>query len=389
MDEKEERHFDVNVIRKDFPVLEKKVYGKPLAYLDNAASAQKPRYVIDTLSRAYLEAYANVHRGLYYLANAATDAYEKARETVRHFLNAPSADTIVFTKNATEAINIVAYSWGLLNIRKDDEILVTLMEHHSNLIPWYFIRNRQQAKLLFVPIDANGMLHIEDFERMLTTRTRLVAITHMSNVLGTILPIKKMIAIAHARKIPVLVDGAQGAVHMPVNVVDLDCDWYAMSGHKLYGPTGIGVLYGKQEKLEAMHPFQGGGEMVEDVTVENATYNRPPYRFEAGTPPIVEAIGFGAALEYIERIGRDVIMQHESALSVYAHFSGIHAHDIAMYVDRQGVAIRAGTHCTQPLLKHLKITSSCRASLSLYNNRTDIDQLADALSKARRFFSHE
>lgn len=408
---KANKPFDVNAVRRDFPVLAKKIYDRPLAYLDNAASAQKPQCVVDTISRAYLETYANVHRGLHYLSNAATDAYEKARETIRHFLNAPSADTIVFTKNATEAVNTVAYGWGMPNIGEGDEIIVTIMEHHSNLVPWHFIRERQGARLIFIPVDDDGILHIEDFEKALTARTRLVAVTHMSNVLGTVPPVRQMIEMAHARNIPVLVDGAQGAVHLPVNVTDLDCDWYVMTGHKLYGPSGIGVLYGKKERLEAMRPFQGGGEMIEDVTIENVTYNQPPHRFEAGTPPIVEAIGLGAALDYMDRLGRDAILQHEHALSAYAHerlgaveglgiigrapdkggiisfnLAGVHAHDVSTFLDRQGVAIRAGTHCAQPLLKRFDVTSTCRASLALYNNRADIDQLAEALTKARTFF---
>jgi len=408
---KAEKHFDIDVIRRDFPILAKTIHGKPLAYLDNAASTQKPQCVVDAMSHAYLETYANVHRGLHYLANIATDAYEKARETVRNFLNAPSADTVVFTKNATEAINTVAYGWGMPNIGKDDEIVVTVMEHHSNLVPWHFIRQWQGARLVFVPVDGDGILRIEDFEKALTARTRLVAITHMSNVLGTVPPVRQMIGMAHARNLPVLVDGAQGAVHLPVDVVNMDCDWYVMTGHKLYGPTGIGVLYGKKERLEAMRPFQGGGEMIEDVTIGNVTYNHPPYRFEAGTPPIVEAIGLGVALDYMGRFGHDAILHHEHALSIYAHerlaaieglhiigrapgkggiisfnLAGIHAHDVSMFVDRQGIAIRAGTHCAQPLLKRFGVTSACRASLALYNNRADIDQLAEALIKARTFF---
>jgi len=408
---KAEKRFDIDTVRRDFPALAKAVYDRPLAYLDNAASAQKPQCVVDAVSNAYLEACANVHRGLHYLANAATDAYEKARETVRRFLNAPSVDTIVFTGNATEAINTVAYGWGVPRIGRDDEIIVTVMEHHSNLVPWHFLRERQGAKLVFVPVDADGVLHIEAFEEALTAQTRLVTVTHMSNVLGTVPPVRQMIDMAHTRDIPVLVDGAQGVVHLPVDVMELDCDWYVMTGHKLYGPTGIGVLYGKKERLEAMHPFQGGGEMIEEVTVENVTYNHPPHRFEAGTPPIVEAIGLGAALDYIDRLGREAILHHEQNLSAYAHerlaaveglriignapskggiisftLAGIHAHDISMFADRQGVAIRAGTHCAQPLLKRFDVTSTCRASLGLYNNQADIDQLVGALTKARMFF---
>jgi len=410
-EKKAEKLFDIEAVREDFPILRKKIYDKPLAYLDNAASAQKPQCVVDAMSRFYLEIYSNVHRGLYYLSNTATDVYEKAREIVRRFLNAPSADTIIFTKNATEAINTVAYGWGMLNIGKDDEIIVTIMEHHSNLVPWHFIRERQGAKLIFVPVDDNGILYIENFKKVLTAQTRLVAVTHMSNVLGTIPPIRQMTEIAHAHNIPVFIDGAQGAVHLPVNVMDLDCDWYVMTGHKLYGPSGIGVLYGKRERLEVMRPFQGGGEMIENATTEGITYNQPPHRFEAGTPPIVEAIGLGVALNYMERLGYKNISQHERALSIYAHerisaikglniigkapdkggiisfnFSGIHAHDISMFLDHQGVAIRAGTHCAQPLLERFGVASTCRASLALYNNQADVDQLTEALIKAKEFF---
>ncbi|AQS41622.1 MAG: SufS subfamily cysteine desulfurase [Candidatus Tokpelaia hoelldobleri] len=403
--------FDVEAVRKDFPVLSRLVHGKRLAYLDSGASAQKPQCVIDAVTKAYSETYANVHRGLHYLSNTATELYEKSRETVRHFLNAPSAETVVFTKNATEAINTVAYGWGMPNIRQDDEIVITIMEHHSNIVPWHFIRERQGAKLVFVPVDDDGVLHIEDFERALSPRTRMVAITHMSNVLGTVTPVRQMVALAHERNIPVLVDGSQAAVHMPVDVTDIDCDWYVMTGHKLYGPTGIGVLYGKPERLEAMRPFQGGGEMIEDVTVDTVTYNNPPHRFEAGTPPIVQAVGLGAALDYMEGLGRAAIAAHERELTVYLHerlraiaglrmigqapdkggivsfsLDGIHAHDVSMFVDRQGVALRAGTHCAQPLLQRFGMTSACRASLGLYSNREDIDQLAQALEKTRTFF---
>lgn len=409
--DKTKMRFDVEAVRKDFPVLAKPVYGKRLAYLDSGASAQKPQCVIDAVTNAYSETYANVHRGLHYLSNAATELYEKSRETVRCFLNAPSAETIVFTKNATEAINTVAYGWGMPNIGQDDEIVITIMEHHSNIVPWHFIRERQGAKLVFVPVDEDGVLHLEDFERALSPRTRMVAITHMSNVLGTVTPVKQMVALAHERNVPVLVDGSQAAVHMPVDVRDIDCDWYVMTGHKLYGPTGIGVLYGRPERLEAMRPFQGGGEMIEDVTVDAVTYNHPPHRFEAGTPPIVQAIGLGAALDYMNGLGRATIAAHERELTVYLHerlsaiaglriigqapgkggiiafsLDGIHAHDVSTFVDRQGVALRAGTHCAQPLLQRFGMTSACRASLGLYSNRQDIDQLAEALEKTRIFF---
>ncbi len=403
--------YDVEAIRRDFPILSREVYGKPLVYLDSGASAQKPQAVLDAIMHAYTQEYANVHRGLHFLSNAATDAYEKARETVRRFLNAGSVEEIVFTKSTTEAINTVAYGWGMPNIGEGDEIVLSIMEHHSNIVPWHFIRERQGAKLVWVPVDDLGVLHLEDFEKQLTERTKLVAITQMSNVLGTVTPLKEMIRIAHARGIPVLVDGSQGAVHLNVDVRDLDCDFYVFTGHKVYGPSGIGVLYGKRAILEAMRPFQGGGEMILDVTEDMVTYNDPPHRFEAGTPPIVQAIGLGAALDYMDSVGRDAIAAHEADLKAYAHerlrtinslrifgdapgkgaivsfeLQGIHAHDVSMVIDRSGVAVRAGTHCAQPLLKRFGVTSTCRASFAMYNTRTEIDVLAEALEKARKFF---
>jgi len=403
--------YDVEAIRRDFPILSREVYGKPLVYLDNGASAQKPQVVIDAIAHAYSNEYANVHRGLHYLSNVATDAYEKARESVRRFLNAPNVDQIVFTSNATSAINTVAYGYGMPNIGEGDEIVLSIMEHHSNIVPWHFIRERQGAKLVWVPVDDLGAFHVEEFEKRLTDRTKLVAITHMSNALGTVTPIKEICRIAHARGIPVLVDGSQSAVHMPIDVQDLDCDFFVMTGHKLYGPSGIGVLYGKRELLERMRPFHGGGEMIVEVTEDIVTYNEPPHRFEAGTPPIVQAIGLGAALDYIDGIGRERIAAHEAMLRDYAHerlrsinslrifgdapgkgaivsfeLQGIHAHDVSMVIDRQGVAVRAGTHCAQPLLKRFGVTSTCRASFGMYNTKAEIDVLAEALEKARKFF---
>ncbi|ATU91870.1 cysteine desulfurase [Phyllobacterium zundukense] len=403
--------YDVEAIRRDFPILSREVYGKPLVYLDNGASAQKPQAVIDMITHTYSNEYANVHRGLHFLSNATTDAYEKARENVRRFLNAGSVDEIVFTKSATEAINTVAYGYGMPNIGEGDEIVLSIMEHHSNIVPWHFIRERQGAKLVWVPVDDQGAFHIEEFESRLTDRTKLVAITHMSNVLGTVTPIKEIVRIAHARGIPVLVDGSQGAVHLPVDVQDLGCDWYIFTGHKIYGPSGIGVLYGRKNMLESMRPFQGGGEMIEEVTEDIVTYNHPPHRFEAGTPPIAQAIGLGAAIEYVEKIGRAAILAHEEDLRDYAHerlrqinslrifgdakgkgaiisfeLEGIHAHDVSMVIDRAGVAVRAGTHCAQPLLKRFGVTSTCRASFAMYNTIDEIDVLADALEKARKFF---
>ena len=404
--------YDVEAIRKDFPILSKTVYGKPLVYLDNGASAQKPQAVIDAISHAYSNEYANVHRGLHFLSNAATDAYEAAREKVRRFLNASSVDEIIFTKSSTEAINTVAYGYGMPKIGAGDEIVLSIMEHHSNIVPWHFIRERQGAKLVWAPVDDAGAFHIEDFEKCLTERTKLIAITHMSNALGTIVPVKEICRIARERGIPVLVDGSQGAVHMPVDVRDIDCDWYVMTGHKLYGPSGIGVLYGKMDRLKEMRPFQGGGEMIVDVTEDIVTYNDPPHRFEAGTPPIVQAIGLGHALDYMEKVGRAAIAAHEADLRDYAHerlsainslkifgtapgkgsifsfeLEGIHAHDVSMVIDRAGVAVRAGTHCAQPLLKRFGVTSTCRASFGLYNTRDEVDALADALDHARKFFA--
>src|SRR5690606_18299885 len=354
MDQKvESRPYDVEAIRRDFPILSREVYGKPLVYLDNAASAQKPQAVIDAVTHAYSEEYANVHRGLHFLSNTATEAYENARGIVRRYLNAASTEEIVFTKSATEAINTVAYGYAMPRIGEGDEIVVSIMEHHSNIVPWHFLRERQGAKLVWVPVDDNGAFHIRAFEKCLSERTKLVAFTHMSKVCATVTPVAEIVRIAHARGIPVLVDGSQGAVHLPVDVETLDCDFYVCTGHKLYGPSGIGLLYGKRERLEEMRPFQGGGEMIEDVTLDNVTYNDPPHRFEAGTPPIVQAIGLGAALEYIMKIGREAIAAHEAEVSEYAHerlgqinslrifgtapgkgsilsfeLAGIHAHDV-------------------------------------------------------------
>ena len=403
---------DIDKIRSDFPILAEQVYGKPLVYLDSGASAQKPQQVIDAISHVYSKEYANVHRGLHYMSNAATDAYETAREKVRKFLNASSVDEIVFTKSATEAINTVSYGYGVPNVGEGDEIVLSIMEHHSNIVPWHFLRERHGAKLVWVPVDDDGALSIDEFEKCLSDKTKLVAITHMSNVLGTVVPIKEICRIAHARGIPVLVDGSQGAVHMSVDVQDLDCDWYVFTGHKVYGPSGIGILYGKKERLEAMQPFQGGGEMIEEVTQDNVTYNHAPHRFEAGTPPIAQAIGLGAALDYMENVGRENITAHENELLNYANeqlaglnslriignapgkgaiisfeMEGIHAHDVSMLIDRSGVAVRAGTHCAQPLLQRFGVTSTCRASFGMYNNIADVDALVVSLEKARDFFS--
>jgi len=404
--------YDLDEIRKDFPILAMQVYGKPLIYLDNAASAQKPTAVLDRLRQVYTSEYANVHRGLHYLANAATEAYEEAREKVRAYLNAEKTQEIVFTRNATEAINLVASSFGLDHIQAGDEIVLSIMEHHSNIVPWHFLRERKGAVIRWAPVDDDGNFLIDEFEKLLGDRTRMVAITHMSNMLGTQVPIKEVVRLAHARGIPVLVDGSQAAVHLDVDVRDLGCDFYVFTGHKLYGPTGIGVLYGRYEQLEALPPFNGGGEMIRDVYEDRVTYGEPPYRFEAGTPPIVQAIGLGAAIDYVNSIGKPRIRAHESGLVAYAHerlreinslrilgrardkgpivsfeIKGAHPHDVATIIDRSGVAVRAGTHCVMPLLARYGLSASCRASFALYNTRSEIDTLAQALIKAQEFFA--
>jgi cysteine desulfurase/selenocysteine lyase len=404
--------YDVAAIRAEFPILSAEVYGKPLVYLDNAASAQKPKAVIDAMVRTMEGGYANVHRGLHFMANAATEAFEEARESVREFLNAGSTDEIVFTRSATEAINLVADSFGRMAIGEGDEIILSIMEHHSNIVPWHFHRERKGAVLKWAPVDDEGNFRLDEFEKLFTPRTKLVAITHMSNVLGTVTPLRDIIRIAHAHGVPVMVDGSQGAVHLDIDVRELDADFYIFTGHKVYGPTGIGVLYGKREWLERLPPYQGGGEMINEVRCEGITYGVPPHRFEAGTPAIVEAIGLGAAVRFMMQLGRPAIRAHEEALSAYAHerlgamnsvriigrargkgpilsfeMNGAHAHDVATVVDRQGVAVRAGTHCAMPLLDRFGATSTCRASFGLYNTMEEVDKLADALQRAEALFA--
>jgi len=404
--------YDVERIRADFPILSRTVYGKPLVYLDNAASAQKPQAVIDAVAHAYSHEYANVHRGLHYLSNAATEAYEAARETVRRFINAPSIDEVIFTRSSTEAINLVAQSFGGMRIGEGDEIVISILEHHSNIVPWHFHRERRGAVLKWAPVHEDGAFDLEAFEALLTERTKMVAITHMSNVTGTVVPIREVSRIAHERGIPVMVDGSQSAVHLPVDVQALGCDFFVFTGHKTYGPSGIGVLWGRREHLDAMPPFMGGGEMILEVSEDRVTYNDPPHRFEAGTPPIVQAIGLGAALRYMEGIGREAIKAHEADLALYAHeklselnsvrvfghatgkgaiiafeMEGAHAHDVSTIIDREGIAVRAGTHCAQPLLARYGVTSTCRASFGLYNTRAEVDALARALVKAHSFFA--
>jgi len=400
--------YDVNRIRADFPILSMQVYGKRLVYLDNAASAQKPRPVLDRLDEAYTTQYANVHRGLHFLANEATEAYESAREKVAAFLNAKRKEEIIFTRNATEAINLVAYTLGRERIKPGDEIVLSIMEHHSNIVPWHFLRERQGAIIKWAPVDDEGLFLLDEFEKLLTPRTKLVAMTHMSNMLGTTVPAKEVARIARARGIPVLFDGAQAAVHLDVDVRDIDCDFYAFTGHKLYGPTGIGVLYGKYEHLAAMPPFNGGGEMIREVFEDRITYGEPPHKFEAGTPSIVQAIGLGAAIDYVSSVGKERIRSHETGLAAYAHerlreinslrifgtakakgpivsfeLKGAHPHDVATIIDRAGVAVRAGTHCVMPLLARFGVTATCRASFAMYNTHEEVDCLAQALLKAQ------
>ena len=410
-DEQADVPYDVMRIRADFPILSREVHGRPLVYLDNGASAQKPQVVIDTIVRAYAEEYANVHRGLHFLSNLATERFEAARETVRRFLNAGSTDEIVFTRNATEAINLVAASFGQAFIGEGDEIIVSLLEHHSNIVPWHFHRERKGAVLKWIPVDDDGQVILEEYERLFSPRTKIVALTHMSNALGTIPPVKEMIRIAHDHGVPVLIDGSQAAVHLPVDVQDLDADFYVFTGHKTYGPSGIGVLFGRREWLEKLPPYMGGGEMVGEVSTERITYADPPHRFEAGTPPIVQAIGLAAALDYMESVGRERIAAHEAKLLAYAterlsaieglriigtakekgaivsfEMKGVHAHDLSTIIDRYGVAVRAGTHCAMPILQRFGVTSTCRASFAMYNTLEEVDRLAEALEKARLLF---
>jgi len=404
--------YDVERIRADFPILFREVHGKPLVYLDNGASAQKPRSVLEAMDHAYRFEYANVHRGLHHLSNVATEAYEAARETTRRFLNAGYSDEIIFTRSATSAINLVAKGFGETEIGEGDEILLTIMEHHANIVPWHFLRERKGAVLTWAPMTDSGELMLDRLDKLIGTRTKLVTVTQMSNVLGTINPVKEIVRLAHAKGVPVLVDGSQAAVHMPVDVRDIDCDFYVFTGHKTYGPTGIGVLYAKRRFLESMPPYEGGGDMIESVSVDRVTYNKPPHKFEAGTPAIVEAIGLGAALNYMMQLGREKIARYEAEVGGYAAarlaelpwltlygtapgkgaiFSfgvdGLHPHDVATIIDRSGVAVRAGHHCAQPLMERLGVTATCRASFALYNTKSEVDALIAALTKAHDLFA--
>ena len=404
--------FDLEKVRADFPILSEVIHGNRLVYLDSGASAQKPVQVLDRMDHAFRHEYANVHRGLHTLANRATEAYEGGRIIAQKFLNAARPEEIVFTRSATEAINLVASSFAGPRIGEGDEIVLSIMEHHSNIVPWHFHRERRGAVLKWVDVRDDGSFDLDAFEAALTDRTRMVTVAHMSNVLGTVAPVKQIIEIAHARGIPVMIDGSQAAVHTQVDVQALGADFYVMTGHKLYGPTGIGVLYGKYDLLAEMQPYQGGGEMIDTVTMDAITYNEPPHRFEAGTPPIVQAIGLGTALTYMTDLGRDAIAAHEHAVAEYAQeqlsrinslrligtapgkggifsfeISGAHAHDVSTILDRYGIAVRAGTHCAMPLLKRFGVTSTCRASLALYNGKDDVDALVDGITRAQKFFA--
>ena len=400
--------YDVAKIRADFPILAREVHRKPLVYLDSAASAQKPKLVLDTMARVYGHEYANVHRGAYYLSETATAAYEAAREKVRTFINAASLQEVVFTKGATEAINLVAATWGRAFIKAGDEIVLTAAEHHSNIVPWQLLRDATGCELKIVPVNADGSIGIEAFAKVIGPKTKLVAVAHVSNVLGTVLPVQAIAALAHSVGAKLLLDGCQGIVHEHVDVQALGCDFYAFSGHKLYGPTGIGILWARAELLEAMPPYQGGGDMIDTVTFAKTTWAPPPAKFEAGTPPIAEAIGLGAAIDYLNSIDRVAAGAHEHALLRYAMTSlaqvpgvrligtapgkaavqsfvmdGAHPHDLATVLDRSGVCVRAGHHCAQPLMEVLGVTATTRASFAIYNTMAEVDALIAALRRAQ------
>ncbi len=405
--------YDVDAVRRDFPILSREVHGRPLVYLDNGASAQKPQVVIDAMSRAYSMEYANVHRGLHFLSNLATDNYEAVRGKVRRFLGARHEDEIVFTTGSTEAINLVSYGWAAPRFEAGDEIVLSVMEHHANIVPWHFLRERQGAVMRWVDTAPDGSLDPQAVIDAIGPRTKLIAITHMSNVLGTVVDVKAICAAARERGVAVMVDGSQAAVHMPVDVADLGCDFYCITGHKLYGPTGSGALYVRRERMAEMRPFMGGGDMIRDVAKDAISYNDPPHKFEAGTPGIVQTIGLGVALDYMTGLGIENIAAHERGLRDYAmeRFAGLnwlnvqgtapdkgaifsftlngqaHAHDISTIVDRKGVAVRAGHHCAQPLMTHLGVSATCRASFGLYNTRGEVDVLVDALETCHELFS--
>src|SRR6476660_5110670 len=403
--------FDVARVRADFPILRRKVRGKPLVYLDNAATTQKPQAVLDALVHYYTDINANVHRGVHELSGLATDAYEGAREKIRGFFNAASVQEVVFTRNATESINLVAFAFVRPILGPGDEVLISAMEHHSNIVPWQLVCGERGARLRVAPIDDRGALIVEELERLISPRTKIVSIAHMSNALGTVNPIEQIVAMAHARGVPVLIDGSQAAYHMPVDVQAIGCDFYAATGHKLYGPTGIGLLIGKTARLEAMPPFMGGGDMIRSVTFERSTWNDLPYKFEAGTPNIAGAVGLGAAIDYIPSVGREAIAAHEQDLLEYGTsmreaipgvrligtapgkssilsfvMDGIHPHDIGTIVDREGVAVRTGHHCAQPVMDRFCVPATARASLAMYNTKDEIDALVRALGRVKEVF---
>ncbi len=406
--------YDVAAIRRDFPILARKVHGKPLVYLDNAATSQKPRQVIDALVNYYTQTNANIHRGVYLLSQEATEAYEQAREKVTRFICAPGFESIIFTRNTTEAINLVAYAWGRGNVGEGDEIVLSGMEHHSNLVPWQLLAKERGATLRFVAVLDDGTLDMEQFYSLVNPRTKLVAITHMSNVLGTINPVEEIVRVAHAQGAICLIDGAQSAAHLPVDVSKMGCDFFAFSAHKMLGPTGVGVLYGRRELLERMPPFLGGGDMILSVSLQESTWNDLPYKYEAGTPNIADVIAFGEALDYLTRLGMDNVREHEKRLTAYAldalselgpelrvfgprdmerrggtisfEYGGIHPHDLGTALDYEGVAIRAGHHCAQPLMQRLGVPATARASFYVYNTVGEVDTLVAALKKAKVYF---
>ena len=403
--------FDVEKIRKDFPILSEKVHGKNLCYLDNAATTHKPKTVIDALSKYYETINSNVHRGVHTLSELATNAYEGSRETVKNFINASSEKEIIFTRGTTESINLVAQTFGRQNLNEGDEVLITGMEHHSNIVPWQMICEEKKAILKVVPINEDGELLFDEFEKLINEKTKIVSVVYISNSLGTINPVKKIIEKAHSLGVPVLLDGAQAVQHLKVDVQELDCDFFAFSGHKIYGPTGIGILYGKKELLEAMPPYQGGGDMISKVTFEKTTYNELPYKFEAGTPNIADAIGLGKAIDYIKNIGIDKIAAYEKELLDYATeklseikglriigsakekcsvisfvFEDVHPHDIGTFLDFDGVAVRTGHHCTQPVMDRFNIPATTRASFAMYNTKEEVDLLANSLKKVLEVF---
>jgi cysteine desulfurase/selenocysteine lyase len=408
-----EKSFDLQKIRGDFPILVQKVHGKPLVYLDNGATSQKPQAVIDTLARYYRAENSNIHRGVHYLSEKATAAYEAAREKIRSFVNASRTDEIIFVRGTTEAINLVAQSYGRTFLKAGDEIIISAMEHHSNIVPWQMLCQQTGARLRVIPISHDGELVLDEYRALLNDRTRLVSVTHVSNALGSIVPVKELIRLAHERSIPVLVDGAQAVPHLRVDVQDLGCDFYAFSGHKLFGPTGIGVLYGRAELLDRMPPYQGGGDMISLVTFEKTHYNVLPYKFEAGTPHIAGGIGLGAAIDYLEALDWRRLAEHEHDLLSYGSeqlgkiaglriigtakdkagvlsfvFEQVHAHDVGTILDQEGVAVRAGHHCAMPVMQRFGVPATTRASFAFYNTREEIDALAAALHKVKKVFGH-